>query len=784
MSRLDTRASAPKRKFGIPGFQRPNPNPSDQLIEQHGTIRKELYKPLAIGTPHPSYPNALLVKQSIESEDGTEYGFVRFYTSIPEAQQVYSRIIQYLEEDNANPVFIHSLVIPQTEYTAFGYPQTKKTPCSAVVGLKITDGGSDYNGDTDTITIADPVSGVTATGVIQAVNGVIVAVNLTNGGSGYTAAPAVTINTSTGNSGAITAVLQPQTALLVSEKTEGMQDETLAPVYFRIIQVYKTLPGPTIDTLTYTEAGEKLTIAKYEDFVSSHASAPSLSLNVLKASFTASDSVVGDVETQTRDAPAILNARLFNHELAFGARTTEQSTEIAPGGGSDLLVGISASGATLDQRIEPISEYRSKIVTITLGDGTNNDTQPYVYDWTVDPETEIPTLTIQHWVNGPGVQSPDVSATPSVYGGHQVVISSISNANPAVVTTAVDHIYSNNDVVFIWGTAGEALFVASSPPTTEASNVELDGFFVATILTPTTFSIPLDLSALSGPVSTDGLATATKASTGSWLAQKYALMTTGDGAGTVDILHDTLDYKLFDKWRTLQIRRKMPALYNGVRRRRYSTSFYHFWPNVLCYAYFNWAFASTSNAEEFQTGLVINFAQGFRGYGNAYVDEIITLDPKLLLVPQIAKWNPQSFDIVANWGIALSSGQTTARAVTFRIPDVVVPRSLQGVVSGHTFSFTTEDPDGYSFSSAGSPGYPYSFSADGYFYPVGYLTAFGDTDYPSVGAATQYLPCTDEYPPLPNTYYPLDVMTPQPWRDGAWITRVTYGSFPALFSPP
>ena len=64
-----------------------------------------------------------------------------------------------------------------------------------VASVTITNGGSNFDSGTTTVTFSAPQipNGVTATGTATIVAGVVTAVTITNKGSGYTSAPSVTI---------------------------------------------------------------------------------------------------------------------------------------------------------------------------------------------------------------------------------------------------------------------------------------------------------------------------------------------------------------------------------------------------------------------------------------------------------------------------------------------------------------------------------------------------------------------------------------------------------------
>lgn len=86
----------------------------------------------------------------------------------------------------------------QSIYSSIGW---EAYPFGGVTGFNVTAGGSAY-GVNSTVSIAAPTTGTTATAKPAFSSGVLTGITITNPGSGYTAAPAVTINPVGGGSGA------------------------------------------------------------------------------------------------------------------------------------------------------------------------------------------------------------------------------------------------------------------------------------------------------------------------------------------------------------------------------------------------------------------------------------------------------------------------------------------------------------------------------------------------------------------------------------------------------
>ncbi len=527
----------------------------------------------------------------------------------------------------------------------------------------------------------------------------VMALALTHGGSGYTSAPTVTIASATGAGATATALIQPTTCLLVSEKQEGLQDPTLSPVFIRVVQVYKTLPGPVLTTKRYSETGEVITETKQERFASDSSQEP-LSLNILDSRIEPIDAVTSNVITETRDAPAVLHARQLDDQLAFGAKTTTTTTDVLADGEHDVLPAIDKN--TPDAKIVPINEARSKIETTTLDEG-----QPILYQWEQDPRTDVPILIRKQIVNGPGTASPE---TPTSYGTAKPVTSATA-ANPSVLTSN-GHGYSNGDIVFAQ--------LEDAVPAIPGN------FYTVANVTTNTFTLGFALStaATGGSVA--------RADTGTYLKAKYDLIQ----AGTITN-SDQLEYDPHNKWLTITVGAKVPALDGANWIRQYRGSIHHSFPNVLNGGQFNWAYAANGNASriDYAVGLQTDITIGYSGPCDAVFTEILTKDPMGLTLPTLKRWHPKSYDITAGWAIAGSGdGQATASVVTFRIPEVVFDGDLT-----------------ISYAGTGGSG----------------VTPLGDVT----------LTATDGDVPTAGVYYVVDITT-EKWRFGKYLVRIAKAAFP------
>jgi FtsP/CotA-like multicopper oxidase with cupredoxin domain len=100
----------------------------------------------------------------------------------------------------------NSQYIQLQDFTRIVYADPIINPNAPVVRLSIQNGGMDYT-DNPTVTISAPdnPSGVQATAIATAVNGVLQTVALTNVGSGYTSEPIVTVSDTTGTGAVVLA---------------------------------------------------------------------------------------------------------------------------------------------------------------------------------------------------------------------------------------------------------------------------------------------------------------------------------------------------------------------------------------------------------------------------------------------------------------------------------------------------------------------------------------------------------------------------------------------------
>jgi hypothetical protein len=189
------------------------------------------------------------IKQVRETD--SDQWAMRYWGTDAQAQDVENAEVSYLFESVAHPAYARVYNVRRDLFDSTP-PIPLGSPLTALIAIKVTDGGGDY---TQAEVLID---GTGAGAVAQAViaGGVITSIVVTKQGIGYTEEPSIEIQ---GDGGGCVAegIIQPQTAVLVSQKkvelhTPLMEDRilqtehALAREFVRVMRVYETLPGPTL----------------------------------------------------------------------------------------------------------------------------------------------------------------------------------------------------------------------------------------------------------------------------------------------------------------------------------------------------------------------------------------------------------------------------------------------------------------------------------------------------------------------------------------------------------
>lgn len=236
----------------------PSPEYLDGLVVTWVDNNKGDYQPLPIGTRLDEQADSKYAGYELVAQRTTgDYQWVqRFWCNPAVNQDVYNASIEYEFADKTKPTFQRRYIV-RRPYT----PLANLLPFTGVIAIVVTNGGSGYEAP-PTVTIAGAGSGATAKAIIY--RGAVVYVYITAEGSGYTSPPTVSFGS---GSAAATAVIQPQTALLVDEQLGKLPaDDPRFGLYDVALRTYRTLPGRELESVEKSAEfnGEPVTTSTQE----------------------------------------------------------------------------------------------------------------------------------------------------------------------------------------------------------------------------------------------------------------------------------------------------------------------------------------------------------------------------------------------------------------------------------------------------------------------------------------------------------------------------------------
>lgn len=151
--------------------------------------------------------------------------------------------VEYLSENVSYPIYTRITTVRRSVYEANPTVATG-TALTSLIGVTITAGGSGYTSATGTIAI-----GATVEFVIS--GGVLVDAIVTNEGTAVTSGGSITI-TGDGIGATATAIVQPATAVLISQKKiELSADDPYSNEYVKLQRIYRATTGPLLQGQDY-----------------------------------------------------------------------------------------------------------------------------------------------------------------------------------------------------------------------------------------------------------------------------------------------------------------------------------------------------------------------------------------------------------------------------------------------------------------------------------------------------------------------------------------------------
>lgn len=225
----------------------PVPVIADQVLLEFWNTTQADYVPLAPGTPHQNtrdYSGFKLGKQA--AVEGTEKMIRRVWVTDATNENLYNYALKYSGQSVSHPIFIRSYRERKDTYVE----RARGSALQTVYKIKLTAAGTGYTAPTVSFS-GGAGSGATATAVLHHDKS-IAEIVLTAGGDSYTSAPTVTITDATGSGAAATAYIQSTGAVLVEEEAQQFDPASeYFALYFNVIRVYETLPGPLLSGQNY-----------------------------------------------------------------------------------------------------------------------------------------------------------------------------------------------------------------------------------------------------------------------------------------------------------------------------------------------------------------------------------------------------------------------------------------------------------------------------------------------------------------------------------------------------
>lgn len=276
------------------------------------------YRPIQRGTKYSEqvgadktvialFPDLYFLRET-RNPSNYPYAF-RLWATDRNAEDTYNAAVEYVYESVDFPAFSRVYTVRRDSYEA-NNTLTAKQPLKSLIAIKVTEAGGNYSFANVRI---DPQNDATADAVLDE-QGRINSIVITNVGHDFDDPPAIHIDGDGGGAKAV-AILQPKSAILVSQKkSELPEDNPLRNEYVLITRVYETLPGPPLVTRRIGQ--ENLTPAKYRRLVRNVETD-----QTVEADYTFPEGLIGDQTQIELQQETVIRARLkiIEEIVAFGA---------------------------------------------------------------------------------------------------------------------------------------------------------------------------------------------------------------------------------------------------------------------------------------------------------------------------------------------------------------------------------------------------------------------------------------------------------------------------------
>lgn len=232
-----------------------------------------------------------------EIRDPNSTWATRLWATDTKAEDSYNSAVEYIANAVNYPSFTRTYTVRRDNYDANPTLAIGST-LTGLVGVRITAGGTGYTAATGTI------GNATVDFVIDQDTGAIIAGIVTLVGSSITNGASITI-TGDGSGATATAIVQPASAVLTSQKkTELEDDNPLHHEYVLVTRVYETLPGPFIGSTEFDEDGKIITTQKRRNIAANITTEETLNAGVWSnTTKKGDDAFVAEEVVESREIP-------------------------------------------------------------------------------------------------------------------------------------------------------------------------------------------------------------------------------------------------------------------------------------------------------------------------------------------------------------------------------------------------------------------------------------------------------------------------------------------------
>lgn len=212
-----------------------------ELVDRHA----DGYQRLEPGFPHPDrskYPNVVLADE--KPVDGSENMVRRYWANDEQAPDTYNWTETFSSESADHPIWARRYMVRRDNAAMVA---VYKTAFTGVFLIRVTNGGTGYTIAPAVTLTGGAGSGATAEAIIDEGLGTVAWVKIVTEGTGYTSAPTIGFVGGGGGSGAVAVAVMQGAAKLVHQEVQQLpREDPRFSLWVAVLRVWETLPGPTL----------------------------------------------------------------------------------------------------------------------------------------------------------------------------------------------------------------------------------------------------------------------------------------------------------------------------------------------------------------------------------------------------------------------------------------------------------------------------------------------------------------------------------------------------------